>query len=99
MSDVACTKCGCPLSGGLDTYGQVGDEQCFDCFMTPDLSEDVDLLKAELSDARARLSDLEDEMGAVEDDVHRIEQELEALYRRQRRPTPTPPAQSERLAS
>lgn len=29
--DMQCTFCGKPLSGGLDTFGEVGQEVCGDC--------------------------------------------------------------------
>ena len=29
MDELTCMICGCPLSGGLDTYGAVGQELCF----------------------------------------------------------------------
>lgn len=41
MSDLHCVYCTRPLSGGLDTYGLVGEEQCFDCYLTPEAEVDV----------------------------------------------------------
>jgi hypothetical protein len=58
MSELTCTCCGKPLTGSIDTYGDVGAELCIYCFLTPDFSGDIDLLKAELKDARSRLNEI-----------------------------------------
>ena len=32
---LACDGCGTPLSGGVDTFGEPGQQLCFGCFMSP----------------------------------------------------------------
>ena len=40
MTDLHCTICTTPLTGGLDTYGDVGAELCIDCWY--DLPEQLE---------------------------------------------------------
>lgn len=46
MTNIHCTHCNRPLSGGLDTFGSVGGERCFDCYFEEEPG--VDLLELEL---------------------------------------------------
>lgn len=62
MNTINCTHCGTPLTGTLDTYGDVGDEQCFKCYFA-DVSE-VDIRELELLDT---IKYAEIEVDAAED--------------------------------
>jgi hypothetical protein len=43
MLQLHCKTCGQALRSGLDTYGDIGAEQCSNCFMdSPDLPEILD---------------------------------------------------------
>jgi hypothetical protein len=82
MTNVPCTHCGTPLTGSLDTYGDVRDEQCFACYFADVL--EVDVRELELLET-IRLSEME--LDAVED-MLLWDSELEADevedYKRQR---------------
>ncbi len=42
MTDLRCYKCDKPLSGGLDTFGAVGAEMCWDCYAATNAGETHD---------------------------------------------------------
>jgi hypothetical protein len=35
MNQLHCSNCNVSLSGGLDTFGPVGEELCHSCFLSP----------------------------------------------------------------
>lgn len=68
MSDLHCSICGKELSGGLDTYGKVGEELCFDDYFYP--PEQDDLIEAEYQDA---IDELEEEIRDLEIEIDTLE--------------------------
>lgn len=66
-----CKRCGKELSGGLDTYGMVGEELCFDCHFTPEpppVDKTLASLLEEAQDAKSLVEQCEwDLFDAIED--------------------------------
>ena len=66
-----CTRCGKELSGGLDTYGMLGAELCFECHFTPEqppVDKTLESLLEEVQDAKSFVEECEwDFIEAIED--------------------------------
>lgn len=67
-----CKHCGKPLTGTLDTYGEVGGELCADCYFVPEVFEHT-------QPSLSRLS-LEDELREVLRQMHEERDEAEEEY-------------------
>lgn len=87
---IACAVCGTSLTGGLDTYGDVGAEVCQEHYLNPPDAEPDPLLKAEHDDAVRELErqiediniDLFEKRGDLEDlqgEIAVLESERSAL--------------------
>lgn len=87
MDNLHCSVCGKALSGGLDTFGDVGFELCFEDYANPPDDDDplieaeredaIDALMEEIAELEWELETVdEDELG--EDEAALYEMELEA---------------------
>lgn len=84
-----CSVCDKPLTGGIDTFGELGTELCMEHFFAPPPPTEDDLRIAELNDELDALADeiedLEDQLRQLKDDQYDKEKELDRLQ-----PAPKP---------
>jgi hypothetical protein len=66
VTEIACTVCQQPLTGGLDTYGNYSEEVCFACYFG-------------ISDAGCELDDLRAEIAGLEIEIQELEQQQEVV--------------------
>lgn len=68
--------CGKELSGGLDTYGPAGNEQCWECFISKEQPEDLEVA---FLDKCHRMKCLIDDIELARDDIQQSERKIEEL--------------------
>lgn len=81
-TDLKCHDCGAPLSAGVDTFGDMGDELCAHCYYAR--QDDVDeneivKLEAELSDLEEKAMDLQDDLDRVNAEIAGVMEDIETL--------------------
>ena len=79
-----CVACGGHLTGGLDTFGEVGQEVCQSCFWVfwqdyGVADEEVDTVGEKRDWRERRIEELEDEIDSLCDDQDNIENEIDDL--------------------
>lgn len=86
IPELRCTVCQKLLTGGIDTFGSVGDERCREHWLDDPILLLVTPLEDELSDLNERLSDLENErfdldiqISDIEASIERLEEKIERL--------------------
>lgn len=79
-----CCVCEVELSGGLDTYGAIGLEMCWNCFITTDSTcakfteEFKDLFKMK-EEIKSELEDIEDEIDELRKRAYRKNDEFKKV--------------------
>lgn len=78
-----CSACNKALTGGIDTFGEIGAELCMEHFFAPPPPTEDDLRVAELNDEldalQEEIEDLESQLSDLRSEVWKKERELETL--------------------
>lgn len=78
IRELHCSSCGVELTGGLDTYGDIGKELCFRCNL--DWSEtDYNNARSEKVELQDKLDGLRNQADSIKSDVSYHEREAEDL--------------------
>jgi hypothetical protein len=76
-----CTVCHTPLSGDLDTFGDIHTPLCRECFFTADPKGDEELeeLTKELDDLESDLIEAQSRVDEVEGDIRMVQKKIKDL--------------------
>lgn len=72
VTALKCWSCNNPLSGGLDTFGAIGQEQCWNCFIheypifQSDPEEDLEEILDQLEEDDEEISNCQDALDEAE---------------------------------
>lgn len=80
-----CMCCGKALSGGLDTFGDVGAEMCFDCWLAllnEQPEEHVDIRELMDDEDDETVETLQQELEGVQAEIDELEERRDSLEAR-----------------
>jgi uncharacterized Zn finger protein (UPF0148 family) len=90
MTQLSCTHCGTPLTGGLDTFGEIDAPMCQKHFFAHPPPTEDDLRIAELNDELDgiydEIEDLEEQLSDLRNQEWKLQDELK-LYQPVQKPT------------
>jgi hypothetical protein len=78
---IECSICHKPLDGTLDTYGDVHEPMCSECFFTRDPKSEAELADLEdgLKDLECDLIEANEHVRVIEGDIFYIQRKIKAL--------------------